>query len=132
MSLALQCWCSPSPSRNITLISVKYLPQQERGKHLNLETKYGILWHLSFLLNFNILYPLIIGFLIVLIFSINIFLSARCKLIRLDFICSWRQDFTTQCSKIFTINIHLYYLCTRNYKGEMSQEYGPSSSFRTL
>lgn len=44
------CWHSPPPfSRNFTPISVKYLPQQRRGKHLNLITKYSILWHQYFL-----------------------------------------------------------------------------------
>lgn len=35
------------------------------------------------------------------IHSINNFVSVRCKLVRLDFICSWRQDITTQSSKNF-------------------------------
>lgn len=80
----------------------------------------GILYSLTLgasIFKFDITKALIIGFLIVLVCSINIFLSVRCKLVRLDFICSWRQDITTQFSKIFAINIHLYCLHTRNYLG---------------
>ena len=131
----LNCWHSPLLSWNFTFVSVKCLSQEKSGKHLNFETKYGILWHryLSSMLNFDILYPSTISFLIAVIISINIFLSVRCKLVRLDFICSWWQDITTHCSKIFTINMHLYYLCARNYVGKNITRIGPKPfRFRTL
>lgn len=122
------------PSAEISLLFLSNTSlSTRRNKHLTSKLNIVSLTEVFSVWNSHILYPLIIGFLTLLTFSINIFLSARCKLVRLDFVCSWRQGITTQCSKIFTINIHLYYLCTRNYIGEnVTGIWLKSSRFRTL